>query len=847
MALPRSLSFKKRIFAVAALPAAISAVFPAQLYAQTSQDLVIEEIVVTARKRVENIQDVPVAITAFSAEKLNEGGITNIANFGDRVPNVELESGNGATGDANVYIRGVGQRETKSNLDSGVGIYIDGVYIPRASGALLDLNDVESVQVLRGPQGTLFGKNTTGGALVISTQKPDDQLGGKAMVRAGNYNRLDFQGTVNAPLIEDKLLSRLTYASTNRDGTTHNVYDGKDYNDESREALQLQFRWLNSSTVTTDFNFNYTNTTQKSRGGPCIYSGEGNPPSQLEQSLLLVNNGLTTPSTTPDGQTVDLKAACNAQSGDSLDQWQFASDGTGDYNTASFGASATVDWEISDNLSFRSISAYRHLKEKSRDQELDFTSLSVLGRFNTDPTTNDYISQEFQFIGSLFDDQVEYVAGAFMFSEKGEENYNGTTGPILGSNYIELNAQGGFAGNPAATGIPGSSANATAMLLIDAETQGETEHLGGALFTQADWAMTEQWSLTAGIRYTYEKRKLSQVKSSPNIDDLAVVPFSVVDTSDYNDSPLTNSIFVDQSGQGFITEGYGYGTDPIYADDQITSDAWTPMASIQYAFNDSLTDILGLDAANSYLTVSKGFRAGGLNDGLNDDLQDFDPETVINTEWGLKLDALDRRLRANIAVFHMSYDDIQMTSIRTGGSGRPAPITVNAAGATMQGVEIEITAIPFDNLEVGYSGAFLKGEYDEFSDVDAAGNTIDRSDEDMVRAPEYNHFLSVQYFLNTSIGTIVPRAEVQFKGETDYHLSAEGSASKAWVSDTATIYNARLTWTSPDQEWQASLFGRNLGNEYYLTGGTDVTNTLNVGNLTYGDPRTYGGEVSFNF
>ncbi|CAH0991439.1 Vitamin B12 transporter BtuB [Sinobacterium norvegicum] len=847
MALPSNWSVQKRIFAIAALPAAIASVLPGQVHAQSPENLVIEEIVVTARKRVENIQEVPVAVTAFSAEKLNEGGITNIANFGDRVPNVELESGNGSTGDANVYIRGVGQRETKSNLDSGVGIYIDGVYIPRASGALLDLNDVESVQVLRGPQGTLFGKNTTGGALVISTQKPDDQLGGKAMVRAGNYNRLDFQGTVNAPLLEDKLLSRLTYASTNRDGTTHNVYDGQDYNDESREAVQLQFRWLNSSTVTTDFNFNYTKTTQKSRGGPCIYSGEGNPPSQIEQSLLLVNNGLTTPGTSPDGQTMNLKAACKSQSGDSLDQWQFASDASGDYNTASYGASATVDWEISDTLSFRSITAYRHLEEKSRDQELDFTSLPVLSRHNTAPTTNNYISQEFQFIGSLFDDKVEYVAGAFLFSEKGKENYNSKTGASFGSNYIELDAQGGFAGNPAATGIPGSTPNATAMLLLDAETRVETEHLGGALFSQADWSISEQWTLTAGLRYTYEKRKLSQVKSSPNIDDLAVLPFSVVDTSDYNSSPLTNTIYVDQSGRGFVTEGYGFGTDPIYAEDQVTNDAWTPMASIQYAFNDSLTDMFGLDAANTYLTLSKGFRAGGLNDGLNNDLQSFDPETVINTEWGLKVDALDRRLRANIAVFSMSYEDIQMTSIRTGGSGRPAPVTVNAAEATMQGVELEITAIPFDNFEVGYSGALLSGEYDDFMDVDGQGNVIDRSDEDMVRAPEYNHFLSMQYFLHTSIGTIVPRAEVQFKGETDYHLTAEGAASGDWVSDTATVYNARLTWTSTNEEWEASLFGRNLGNEYYITGGTDVTNLLNLGNLTYGDPRTYGGEVHFSF
>ncbi|ROS01486.1 iron complex outermembrane receptor protein [Sinobacterium caligoides] len=830
-------------FYFAALPLAIAAALPVSANANSGEEVVLEELIVTARKRVENVQEIPIAVSAFSADKLNEGGITNLANFGDRVPNIELENGNGSTGDANVYIRGVGQRETKSNLDSGVGIYLDGVYIPRASGALLDLNDVESVQILRGPQGTLFGKNTTGGALVITTNKPDDQLGGTAMLRAGNYDRLDFQGTINAPLIEDKLLSRVTYSSINRDGTTENVYDGKDYNDESRQAVQVQLRWLNSETITTDFNFTYTKTDQRSRGGPCVYSGTTPGSSPQEQSLLLINNGPTpqglAPGITADGQAMNLYDACNQSSGDALDDWQFASDAVGGYNTSAFGASATVEWEVNDNLTFRSISAYRSLDEKVRDQELDFTSLPILSRHNTAPTTNQYISQELQLIGDLFDNKVQYVTGVFAFKEQGKENYNSTTGPSFG-NYL-LNPNDGSLTDINA--IPGLE-NANAMLLLDAETRLKTDHLGGAIFGQADWRITENLTLTAGARYTYEQRKLALSKSSPNVTDFGMF---VQDMNTFNPAIPANLIYIDPLGSGFNTDNYGYGTDAYQVKDSITDHAVTPMASIQYAFSEEGLAGLHIDAANTYLSASKGFRAGGLNEGVDQDLLDFDPETVVNLEWGLKIDALDRRLRANLAVFHMSYDDIQLTSIRTGGGGRPAPITINAAGAQLQGVELELTAIPFANFEVSYSGAFLDGEYDDFNDLDSSGQAIDRSHEDMVRAPNYNHFLSAQYFIHSALGTFVPRVEVQRKGETAYHLTAEGWDSGLWNSGSATIYNARLSWSNIDDDLMVTLYGRNLGNTYYVTGGTDVTNMLNVGNLTYGDPRTYGVEAHYSF
>ena len=216
------MSSKQRLI-VTSLSTVIAAgtvsVLPMAAHAQ----LVLEEVVVTARKREETLQETPVAVSAFSAESLENLGMRNITDLTKVVPNVDMYAGNGTTGTANVFIRGIGARNTGVNFDSGVGIYVDGVYISRADGALLDNVDVQTVQVLRGPQGTLFGKNTTGGAILYTTNRPNEEFGGHAEVRVGNFNRLDSQATLNVPLVGDTLMSRFSLYQTKMDGYVQSV------------------------------------------------------------------------------------------------------------------------------------------------------------------------------------------------------------------------------------------------------------------------------------------------------------------------------------------------------------------------------------------------------------------------------------------------------------------------------------------------------------------------------------------------------------------------------------------------------------------------------------------------
>ena len=233
-----------------------------------AQDMVLEEVIVTARKRQESLQETPVAVTALDADALRDAGINNLADLNQIAPNMDVALANGTAPLANVYIRGVGQRNTGANIDSGVGIYIDDVYVGRPDGGLLDLNDVQSVQVLRGPQGTLFGKNTTGGALVFTTNKPVDEFEGKLGLRVGNYDRIDGDAVVNIPLT-DNLWTRVSAAARTRDGYIDNLYDGKEYMDEDRQSVIWQTRWVPNDEWTVDLNLNWAETDQKMRPQKC--------------------------------------------------------------------------------------------------------------------------------------------------------------------------------------------------------------------------------------------------------------------------------------------------------------------------------------------------------------------------------------------------------------------------------------------------------------------------------------------------------------------------------------------------------------------------------------------------
>src|SRR5690554_3148576 len=262
-----------------------------------AQGLVLEEVVVTARKRAESLQETPLAVTALDASALRDADVRNLVDLNRLAPNIDVVEANGSAPIASVYIRGVGQRNTGENIDSGVGIYIDDIYLSRPDGALLDLNDIASVQVLRGPQGTLFGKNTTGGALVFTTNRPVDTLEGSLGARVGNFDRRDAEFVLNVPLGES-LATRVSGVTRNRDGHIRNLIDGKDYMDENRESLIWQTRWWATPDLTVDLGLNWAETDQTMRPQKCrVVEGAGGWQAALFDALAI---GPSTGRTTAD-------------------------------------------------------------------------------------------------------------------------------------------------------------------------------------------------------------------------------------------------------------------------------------------------------------------------------------------------------------------------------------------------------------------------------------------------------------------------------------------------------------------------------------------------------------------
>ncbi len=795
--------------------------------AVSAQDNILEEVIVTARKREESLQETPVAVTALGAAALREAGVRNLSDLNAIAPNIEVQSANGNAPLANIYIRGIGQRNTGPNIDSGVGIYIDDVYLGRPDGALLDLNDIASVQVLRGPQGTLFGKNTTGGALVFTTNRPNpDQFEGRVEVRVGNYDRLDGSAVLNIPLGDD-FAARLSVTSVNRDGYIDNVYDGEDYVDESRINAIWQFRWLASEGLTFDLNLNYADTDQKARPQRCqtVDSVTG-------WQAALFDIIQVVPST---GRTYDEFCA----DAESLDTDEVISDLGGSYDATNQGVSLTANWDISDKLSLKSVTGWRST-EAGQDDELDHTSLSWLHRtqlvhpFSSKRETDQY-TQEFQLTGSAFDDRLQFVTGVFWFDEQ-------TDGNTL------VNFLGPF--DPGIANL--FMLNSTATLL-------EADNSAWAVFSQVEWSFTDNWRVTAGARYTDEERELERTR-------YAIVP----ETLDANGGVVvpvfTGAWSVDRSVFEYNPNFEFAFSDFVVAD--IGDDEASFMGSLQYVIDAGDT----LNGGSVYLTYSEGFLSGGISEAPTGDLETFEPEEVENWELGIKLDLLGRRLRVNAAVFQSDYTNRQLTTLVINPlTNSPAGATINAAESTISGIEIETTWLPIDNLELSLNATWNNGDIDVFEDaqvlyvedpsvppaagcsrtdlsliqVDSCGN--DRSNENLPRLPDATYFFAVQYTFDTPAGLIVPRIQLSYKENIDYCFDATSCNTGLWLEDEQFEVSGRMTWVSKDEKWIGAVYGTNLTEEDHVIGGTALTESAGVGGYAFAAPRMYGAELKYSF
>lgn len=661
----------------------------------------LEEVVVTARKREESLQDTPIAISAFSAAALERQQITSTEDLDQVAPNLQFASYGPLTGNnsaAQVYIRGIGQSDGSSGVDPGVGLYIDDVYMGRSVGGVLDFRDVSNVQILRGPQGTLFGRNTIGGAVLLTTTLPGKEFGGTVRVGLGDDKLYEGFAAVDLP-IADSLAARFSVGARQRDGYVTRVYDGVDLGNEDTYTAQASMQWRPSDDITLTLRGDYTKEDEN--GSPFVFAAINE--SQVFPAAISRGTGCpgaTFPPPSVPQNTVDSRCANDATW--NLGKYRNGGNAPAESTLENWGTSATLQWELTDALSVKSITAYREL-DWSGSRDADNTGLLVL---HTDySSAGDQFSQELQ---ALVDTKrLRGVVGAFYFEETIDD-------------FLLVP----FAAPPplvASGAIPGSLDYQRAFI--------DNDNL--ALFTQWTFNATDALSLTAGVRYTEETK------------GIRIVSFTV--------TPLTAPVRIPTTLNTPLVAGPGLNIIPRPFENKYEST--TGSASIQYRWN---------DAVMTYLSWSQGFKSGGFNQRYNlappGNLPvAFDEETAETFELGLKSE-LGAHLRLNAAIFSTDYDNMQLTH-RLG----IVPLLFNAGKSSIEGAELEVTYAP-GRLLVEASAGYLDNKFDEIAVVPGTTQTVGPNNT-LPFAPQWQANLGVGYDFDVGNATLTPRINLSYTSE----------------------------------------------------------------------------------
>jgi iron complex outermembrane receptor protein len=776
------------------------------------QAQILEEVVVTARKREESLQDTPVAVSAFTNEDMRAARINNLGDLSQQVPglsNKDGEKGGGLT------IRGVGARVRGVKTDPGVGVYVDGIFMPRSDTQLVDVVDMESIQVLRGPQGTLFGKNTAGGAILMHSRKPGEEFEGYVDLGLGEDDRRELSARIGGPLVEGTLYGALTYDTRKVDGYMEDAFTGTDYGNTDREAVVGQLRYQPTDTLSMDFIALWGERKENAAPFNCIL--RFNPDAQFNLFA----------STAVEGTFADACAA----SGDLVDDEKVLMDYTVplEFTVTNKLAGLTVDWDIGDVL-LRSITGYLYQDDLKRDTDSDGTVFLSLGHYSATAqqlNANDidgsseerkFFSQEFNLFGSLFDERVDYTLGVYYSDENIDDQVDGQT--LQPGGWLGLPV-----GDDVSTLAPSQAGYSASLVNLTSES--------AAAFGQFIYNINDHWQLTLGGRYTWEEKTIDQFNYVSS-----QVSLGLISGDEYRDL------------KDFV-QPVVLADVPKLEDDE----SWTqfsPSATVTTFLPDSWTDGL-LDSGMLYLTYSEGFKAGGFSDFGLDDPVLFEPEEVKSYEFGFKLELWDSRLRLNGALYTMDYDDIQLAVTRTFAQFDTKIGITNAGQAEMDGAELELVLMPLQGLLISLTGSYIDASYNEFIDSfeNKAGETItaDRKDEPFSYLPEQTYTWAIQYDLDTDFALFTPRVSGFYKDEIYLGQDPESAEFEDEATlDDYTLWNARLAFQPHQLEGlEVSVFVDNFTDETYY--GSGIVNTANLGTVTgiRGKPRHWGVDFYYSW
>ncbi|MET0984534.1 MAG: TonB-dependent receptor [Steroidobacteraceae bacterium] len=728
--------------------------------AQTSSGL--EEITVTARRRVENLQTTPVAVTVFNEEELTQRGINTVYGLASSTPNLGVFSTVGNPSAVVLNLRGQFQSDNLITLDPSVGVYLDDVYLARSYGIALDMVDIADVEVLKGPQGTLYGRNTTGGAIRMTSRKADPSagLGGNFRVGYGDYDAILVQGAVNLP-VSDSLAFRYAGSFNQHDGYVKQVIVNQDatltptdtnhQNDRDSQYHRLSVTWEAADDVsvwlTGDWYRNNTN------GGALVNRG-GDVMGGSFATLLTAT-----------------ESACRQD-----DFYCYVSDIKGTAESEGWGVAGTAEWRISDTLTSKIITSYR---KNDSDQHFNTdggaspNGLFVLYFDTTQPQSAHQFSTELQLLGEAFDKKLDWLLGAYYFEESGDDETGGL---------------GNFRFVPQL----GRVARFARTFIADADNKSIS------LFAHGAYHFTDQLSVSAGLRATRDTKEMSAhntLATTPDGPEVCVYPVGLPDVVNNG----TECTFSPSDDFSFIS--------------------W--QASIDYQFTDSMFTYL--KAANS--SRSGGQQLRGQNAAT---IVPFDEETATDIELGFKADLLSGRLRTNLAYFHTFYTDTQQTTIPPSGG---TTYVANLGDAEIDGVELEVSALPVDQLTLHATVGYVDVKYDD-------DNVIAQ------RTPDWNASASAVFEHAAGPGNMAYRVDYSYRDKLAVSTDRTFVRSSPYgYVPSVNLVNARISYTF--DKYEIAAWGKNLADKEYYTGGINIAGLMQP--WIIGDPRTYGVEFAMNF
>jgi iron complex outermembrane receptor protein len=743
-----------------------------------------DEIVVTAQRREERLVDVPISVSAIGEQRLENAGATTVTAIGTVVPNIQINETVGNSWSPLISIRGLAPAgDTSLGRDQPVGIYIDGVPVSKSTGAAFDTVDLQRVEVLRGPQGTLYGKNTIGGAINLVTRKPSGEFGGQLLLGIGEDGLYTQRLMVNVPTIESGLGAiKMKFGVSGRQfggfyknsGPAHG-----DFGEQEQVAARADILWEPTSNLSIGYAYDITDS--KGTGVMLAISAPGliSPTGSLKALYPLIANSIHTER--PRG---------------------IATDATGRSNFSVHGHAVTAEYDAGGTpfgeVTLKSITAWRNLKTRS-NSDFDGT-VSDLLRFTLD---NDYrqFTQELQVIGTSAD--FRYTLGAFYMRDS-YGVYNPRWSVQLGvKNRYDLSDRG--ARNKSIAGY--------------------------GQFTWSPSALDNRLDVTAGLRWTKETKRVRNLFFSySNYAANPANPLSGVFQRDANGNPVTRS---GGPASGVLPSGNGPGPyDLIPLENQKSWSRLTPEASISFAIQRDF---------NVYARFATGFKSGGFNDTAANNSAfntPFDPEKLTSFELGTKGIFLNGRLSLNAAVYHSIYKDFQA------GVFVPALITtniINAGKASYTGFELEGQVRPVDNLTLNFGYGYVDAKYDEF--ILPNGQDVTNSYV-IPLVPKHNFQIGGQWRIPMGDVDLTPSLNYSWRGSQHSNIAPDPLTKRiayGLLDGRVTLGGIDL---GGGTEFEFSVWGRNLTDKKYWTAAINL-GLFTV--RQWGDPRTFGAEARLRF